>query len=33
VAKTYEFPVEEFLSELQRAAHSQPSSLIGAQNE
>jgi hypothetical protein len=33
VAKTYEFPVDEFLGELQRAAHADKPTLIGAQNE
>jgi hypothetical protein len=35
VAKTYEFPVEELLGELQRAAYANQSSLTltGAQNE
>ena len=34
VAKTYGFPAEEFLGELQRAAHTNhPSLIIGAQNE
>ena len=33
VAKTYEFPVEEFLGELQAAAHSHQPYLLGAQNE
>jgi hypothetical protein len=32
VAKTYGFPIEEFLGELQRVAHANHPSFIGAQN-
>jgi hypothetical protein len=32
VARTYRFPLDEFLGELERAAYSNKPSLIGAQN-